>query len=301
MRLPHLNASLLVTMLLWGFNFVAMKLMLREMTPATAALGRWILMYAILVLLCKRYGVPFWPERSPRGTRIWIQGFLAMGAYMVLFTLGMKEATAAEGAIILGCSPVFTLLLAAAVGQERFNLGILGATLLAFAGVALVVGGAAHDTNAQIVSHLLLLASAAVWAVATIVSRPLVADADPLAMLTQTMPGGLIALLPFGALDLVRTPWSELTPTAWGSLLYFSLLAGVGGFLLFYHGVKQVGAPGAMLYQYLVSPLALLSSMVVLGVGMTPIQLVGLVVVLSGVMLANMLRMRLVSAPSVVE
>ena len=140
MRLPHLNASLLVTMLLWGFNFVAMKLMLREMTPATAALGRWILMYAILVLLCKRYGVPFWPERSPRGTRIWIQGFLAMGAYMVLFTLGMKEATAAEGAIILGCSPVFTLLLAAAVGQERFNLGILGATLLAFAGVALVVG-----------------------------------------------------------------------------------------------------------------------------------------------------------------
>lgn len=288
-------------MLLWGFNFVAMKLMLREMTPATAALGRWILMYAILVLLCQRYGLPFWPERGERGRRIWIQGFLAMGAYMVLFTLGMKEATPAEGAIILGCSPVFTLLLAAAVGQERFNLPILGATLIAFAGVALVVGGADHSSKAQIFSHLLLLASAAVWAVATIVSRPLVADADPLAMLTQTMPGGLLAMLPFGALDLVRTPWADLTPTAWGSLLYFSLLAGVGGFLLFYHGVKQVGAPGAMLYQYLVSPLALLSSVAVLGVGMRPIQLVGLVVVLSGVMLANTLRMRLVSTPSVVE
>lgn len=301
MRLPHLNASLLVTMLLWGFNFVAMKLMLQEISPATAALGRWFLMYSVLALLCRKYGLPILPERSPRGTRIWIQGFLAMGAYMVLFTLGMKEATAAEGAIILGCSPVFTLLLAAAVGQERFNLGILGATLLAFSGVGLVVLGADHSTSAQMVSHLLLLASAAVWAVATIVSRPLVADADPLAMLTQTMPGGLIALLPFGALDLFRTPWTSLSLTTWGSLFYFSVIAGVAGFLLFYRGVKQVGAPGAMLYQYLVSPLALISSVVVLGVGLRPIQLGGLVVVLTGVMLANTLRMRLIASQTVVE
>ncbi len=282
-------------MLLWGFNFVAMKLMLLEITPATAALGRWFLMYGVLVLLCLHYKLPIWPERGPRGTRIWIQGFLAMGVYMVLFTLGMQEATPAEGAIILGCSPVFTLLLAAAVGQERFNLPILGATLLAFAGVGLVVVGADHSTSAQIVSHLLLLVSAAVWAVATIVSRPLVADAHPLAMLTQSMPGGLIALLPFGALDIVRTPWTSLNFATWGSFVYFSILAGVGGFILFYKGVKQVGAPGAMLYQYLVSPLALLSSVVVLKVGMRPIQLIGLVVVLTGVMLANTLRMRRLS------
>lgn len=295
MRLPHLNASLLLTMLLWGFNFVAMKLMLLEITPATAALGRWFLMYGVLVLLCLHYKLPIWPERGLRGRRIWIQGFLAMGVYMVLFTLGMQEATPAEGAIILGCSPVFTLLLAAAVGQERFNLPILGATLIAFVGVALVVGGAQHDTNAQVISHLLLLASAAVWAVATIVSRPLVADANPLAMLTQSMPGGLIALLPFGAVDMIRTPWTSLTWATWGSFVYFSILAGVGGFILFYKGVKQVGAPGAMLYQYLVSPLALLSSVVVLKVGMRPIQLIGLVVVLTGVMLANTLRMRRLS------
>lgn len=301
MRLPHLNASLLVTMLLWGFNFVAMKLMLLEITPATAALGRWFLMYGVLALLCRKYGLPIVPERSKRGARLWIQGFLAMGLYMVLFTLGMRDATPAEGAIILGCSPVFTLLLAAAVGQERFNLPILGATLIAFAGVALVVGGADHSSKAQIVSHLLLLASAGLWAVSTIVSRPLVADADPLAMLTQSMPGGFLALLPFGALDLVRTPWASLSWTTWGSLLYFSLIAGVAGFLLFYKGVKQVGAPGAMLYQYLVSPLALLSSVAVLHIGMKPIQLVGLVVVLSGVMLANTLRMRLIASQTVVE
>lgn len=284
-------------MLIWGFNFVALKLVLHEMGAPSAALIRGVVMYLALIPICLAAGHS--PFRAPEGTggRIAVQGFLAMGLYMVLFVGGMRDATPAEGAIILGCSPLFTMMLACLTRQERFSWSILGGTLVAFSGVALVVGASpgAEVRGGLLLGHFLLLASALVWALATVVSRPIVTKVDPLHMLTLSMPAGLVALLPLGVPEVASTAWSRTTPLGWGMMAYFALLAGVMGFILFYRGVKEVGAGGAMLYQYLVSPTAALSGVIVLRSPFRPLQMVGLVVVLCGVALATAARQR---APS---
>jgi len=288
-------------MLIWGFNFVALKLALLQFGAPASALVRAVLMYGVLLVLCRMGKMSL---RYPPGTfwRISLQGFLAMGLYMVFFVSGMRTSTPAEGAIILGCGPVFTLLLAACVGQERFRLSILWGTLLAFAGVGLVVYASptAH-TGGAIQGNLLLLVSAVIWAAATVVSRPIVRDMHPLRMLTLSMPAGLVALLPYGLMDTIHTPWSQLNATSIWMMLYFSLAAGVVGFVLFYRGVQEVGASGAMLYQYLVSPIAALSGFLFMGIPMAPLQFVGLIVVLSGVTLSNLARQRDQGAPVPVE
>lgn len=287
---------------IWGFNFVALKLVLVQMSAPSAALVRALLMYGVLVCIGRWRGISL---RFPPGTfwRINLQGFLAMGLYMILFVEGMREATPAEGAIILGCGPVFTLLIACLAGQETFHWSILGGTLFAFVGVGLVVGfsPSVHSSGGLLLGHFLLLASAFVWAGATVVSRPIVTKVDPLQMLTLSMPAGLAALLPYGVLSTARLDWAALTPTTWAMMAYFAVAAGVIGFLLFYRGVQQVGASGAMLYQYLVSPLAAISGFFVLRAGLHPVQLVGLVVVLGGVALANRERQKHGGALSPVE
>lgn len=280
-------------MAIWGFNFVALKLVLVQMSAPAAALVRGLLMYGVLVGICQWKGISL---RFPPGTfwRISLQGFLAMGLYMVLFVEGMREAAPAEGAIILGCGPIFTLLIACVAGQEKFRWSILGATMLAFGGVALVVGfsPSVHSSGGLLLGHFLLLASAFVWAGATVVSRPIVAKVDPLQMLTLSMPAGLLTLLPYGLIPTANLDWRGLTVTTWAMMAYFAVAAGVIGFLLFYRGVREVGASGAMLYQYLVSPLAAISGYFVLRAGLHPMQFVGLLVVLGGVALANRERQR---------
>ena len=289
-------------MAIWGFNFVALKLVLVEMSAPASALVRGLLMYGVLLGICRWRGISL---KFPPGTfwRINLQGFLAMGLYMMLFVEGMREATPAEGAIILGCGPVFTLLIACLAGQETFKWSILGGTLFAFVGVGLVVGFSPSVLASEglLLGHFLLLASAFVWAGATVVSRPIVAKVDPLQMLTLSMPAGLLALMPYGLIATARTPWADLTLTAWAMMGYFAIAAGVIGFMLFYRGVQQVGASGAMLYQYLVSPLAAISGYFVLRAGLHPLQLVGLVIVLGGVALANLARQKHGTGVSPVE
>ncbi len=290
-------------MLIWGFNFVALKLALEEMSTPAAALLRGLLMYGVLIGVCRAAG--HHPFKFPPATfvRISLQGFLAMGLYMVLFVGGMHDASPAEGAILLGCSPLFTLLIACIARQEQFKWSILGGTIVAFSGVALVVSfsHAAQVRGGLLIGHGLLLASALVWALATVVSKPIVSKVDPLHMLTLSMPGGLLALLPYGLPDLLTMNYAHVSMTGWAMMGYFAFLAGVLGFILFYRGVREVGAAGAMLYQYLVAPIAALSGFLIMKAPFHLMQFVGLLVVLAGVTLANLARQKHESSPVSVE
>jgi len=290
----------MTTVLLWGFNFVAIKLLFLQLSPSAAALSRFIIMYICLVVLCKARGLSL---RYPRKDtpKILFQGFLAMGLYMVLFLGGMGGSTAAEGAIILGTGPIFTLLFAVAVGQERFQVPAIIGSIIAFGGVALVVLSAspAHAAASsqpmtgltpRLVGNLMVFCSAAIWAWGTVLGRSLVTRYDPLQLLTLSMPGALAALIPYGFFPMMHTDWAHLSVRTWAMLFYVSILAGAVGFALFYGGVKAIGASNTMVYQYFVAPLAAIFAWLTLGSALGPWQLVGLGIVLCGVAICNRTR-----------
>ncbi len=212
-----------------------------------------------------------------------------MGIYLVVFLEGMKYSTPAEGAIILGTGPAFTLLFAVLVKQEQFRWRALVGMLIAFCGVVVVVlsGPSVHSGSVsasdKLMGNLLVLVAAVIWAISVVVTRPLVGKIEPLRMFTLSMPGAIAALLPFGLLPSLHTDYTHMSATGWWMLLYVAVIAGALGFALFYEGIKQVGASGAMTYQYFVSPLAAIFGWVVMKIPMTPLQFVGLVVVLLGV------------------
>jgi drug/metabolite transporter (DMT)-like permease len=284
----------MITMVIWGFNFVAVKIVLVQLTPNTVALVRCVVMYLMLVAICSAKGVSV---RYPRKNawRILMQGFLSMGIYMIFFLEGMKESGAAEGAIILGTSPAFTLLFAVLVRQEKFKWSALLGIVIAFCGVALVVvsgqgAASASSGSAKLLGNVLVFCSSAVWALSTVVSRPLVREHEPLQLLTLSMPGALLVLIPYSLSSTLAAPWATLTPMTWAMLVYFIAAAGVIGFTLFYVGVSQVGASGAMVYQYLVSPLAAISAWLFLAAPLHPLQIVGLGIVLAGVAVSSRSR-----------
>src|SRR3954463_12838005 len=140
-----------------------------------------------------------------------------MGIYLVIFFRGMQNSTPAEGAIILGMSPAFTLLFALLIRQEQFRWRALVGILIAFTGVVLVVlsGPATHvsavSASEKLAGNLTVLVAAGVWALSVVVTRPLGGKSEPLRMFTLSMPGAILAVLPFGLLPTLHTNFFALS------------------------------------------------------------------------------------------
>lgn len=282
---------LVFTIVCWGFNFVALKVLFREMPPDGVLLVRTVIMYVLLALFCVRAGESL---AYPKGQALPILsiGAISMGLYMILFFEGMDRTGGTEGAIILATSPVMTALLAVLFRQDKFSWGaILGASL-AFAGVVLVVTNGEEVGRSLLVGALLIFSSAFVWALATVLSRPVTIRMSPLRFLTLSMPGSFPIVVAYGITTVVRTDWPGLTLEWWLLMLHLSVLAGAIGFVGFFEGVRRIGAANTMLYQYFVPPIAGVCAYFYLGERITWLDLVGVLIVFAGVYASTRSRLK---------
>ena len=135
-----------------------------------------------------------------------------------------------------------------------------------------------------------MLLSAIAWALSAVVSRPLVKERSSIVVLTQSMPAAMIVLVPYALLDVLKTNWLDLSWNSYLAFAHFTLFAGALGFAGFFYGVQKVGASGAMYYQFCVAPLATLFAWIFLGDALHPLQILGMGVVLTGVVLATVAR-----------
>lgn len=267
------------TVLAWGFNFVAVKMIYAQVSPPALGFGRHLLMWGCLAAICRvrGYSLAFPAGDAPR---ILLQGALAMGLYMILFLEGLRLTSPGVGAILLATAPIFTALFAAAARQEAFRWGVVVGGAVAVAGVALVVGTGHGGTP---LGAALIVGAAVVWSLGVVVSRPLVQKIGALRLLTLSMPGALPILAPYALLPTLATPWTTLDPLAWALFAHVVLLAGVLGFLGFYLGVRKIGGPATMLYQFFVPPTAMACAWWLLGEPVTLVQALGLAVIVLGV------------------
>ena len=280
-----LNLALTIAVLCWGFNFVALKIAYREMAVPVMSLTRFLLTWGAMILVClvRKESLRF-PKEDV--WRLLTLGFLANGVYMVLFLEGMARTSAAEGAIVVNTAPVFAILLAVVAGKEGFRWWTLVGALVALAGVCMVALGGAADLKGELLGDALILASAVLWAWCVILTRPLVERYTPYRVLTLSMAGAAVVIVPYGLRATVSAPWSHFSAATILSTAHVGLLAGAVGFSCFFAGVKDVGSTGAILYQYGVPLLATFFAWLLLGQGMGVLQFCGMLVVFVGVAVA---------------
>jgi drug/metabolite transporter (DMT)-like permease len=160
--------GVLITMAIWSANFVVVKSAMGSFGPITFSAFRFGLAAIVLIAILRwREGSFMWP--GPKAPALFALGAIGFGAYQVLWMLGLAQISAGDSALLVAAAPVFTALLAAAVGMDVLTAPKLGGAMLAFAGVALVItGGGAVTLGASLVGDLLTLGAAACWAVYTV-------------------------------------------------------------------------------------------------------------------------------------
>jgi drug/metabolite transporter (DMT)-like permease len=267
---------------LWGGAFFFGKVALGELPPFTVVLVRFGVA-ALAMLVAVRLG----GHRMPRSPAIW-RGFVLLGLLnnFIPFSLiawGQVHITSGLASILNATTPLFTALVAHALGQERLTPHRVAGVLLGLAGVAVLIGpGALRQLGVHTASELAIVGAAISYAFAGTYGRrfrTMPATVPVTGMLTTS------ALMALPIALVLDRPWTARPSLpVWGALLGLALLSTALGFLLYFRLLSSVGATNVMLVTLLIPVIALLLGSIGLDEPVTPTALAGMGLIGAGLL-----------------
>ncbi len=233
--------SALLVILIWGSNFVAMKIGLRDLTPFQMGAGRYV--FAVLPLI--------FFVRAPQLPAKWLllyglcQGVGQFGLLFLSLKVGMSAALAS---VLLQTQVFFSAFFSVVLLRERLNRALQCALLLAALGLACfgmnyLSPGQAGGTTLG--GFLLCLAGAAMWSASNIVVRRAQQATPQFDVVSFMVWCSLVPILPFVALSLAfddpatRWHWMSAPFGTWASLAYLGWMATILGYALWTRLLKR--------------------------------------------------------------
>lgn len=167
---PGAVALMLMLCLSWGFNQIAVKLVLADVPPMLQALSRSVGALPVLLIIGTFRGVKFF-ERD--GTlRAGVCCGLIFGVEFVLIYQGLLYTSASRAAVFLYTAPFFVALGSYIFLGERLRPLQWAGLALSFAGVALAIGVPQANVDARVLfGDLLIVGGGALWASTTLIVK----------------------------------------------------------------------------------------------------------------------------------
>lgn len=290
----HSNYILIVAFIvvaLWGETFVSSKVLITAgLEPADIFFIRFSIAYACMAALSHKR---LWSKNLRHELMFMVTGIMGGSMYFLTENMALKFSTASNVAILVGTTPLVTaILLAIFYKEERMNRWQIVGSLVAFVGLVLVV------LNGQFVLHLnplgdaLALGASMTWGVYSLVMKQLTAQYDSKFITRKVFAYGLLTILPWFALvEPLQTDIEILSkPVVWGNLLYLSLVASMGCFLVWNWLLPKVGVVRTTNIVYSQCVFTMLISTLVLHERITLMAITGTLILIGGMLMINKMR-----------
>lgn len=293
----HLLALAVVAV--WGVTFVCTKVLIGAgMHPIGIFFIRFVMAYA---------GIWVYTWLSHNSTKLWYGWkeelvFLLLGIsggsfYFLTENTALALTQATNTAFLVCSAPLFTAaftLIYKRWGKDRFarslepiRLGwpLIGGTVLAFAGMALVVfDGTRMQLSAK--GDLLAIGAALCWAVYSMFMAEMTRGHGTVTATRKVFFYGLLTILPFikgriGTLAVIGQP------VVWGNLLFLGLVASLICFISWNLAMEKLGNVSSTNYVYLNPVFTLLTAVIILGEKLTLPAAIGCAAILGGVIWAG--------------
>jgi len=276
-------AAVALTLLLWASAFVAIRHLGHTFSPGALSLGRLIVGSVALgvVLVLRGWQMPTrrdWPG-------LVVIGVLWFGLYNFALNAGERRVDAGTAAMLIQLSPVLVAVLAAIFLKEKATPALGVGLLVAFAGVALIATSTSDGGDRDPVGVLLCLVSAAAYAVSLIFQKPLVSRLSAVEVTWIACTIGAVACLPFAG-DLAReTAGASASDLGW--VVYLGVFPTAIAFTTYAFALSSMSAGNLSVTTYLVPPITVLLSWVLLSEVPPAMAYVGGALCLVGVALAR--------------
>ena len=283
-RPPSADLLLLTAVSIWGLNYSIVKFGLSEIAPLAFPVFRFGMGgIVLLVILRLREGsVGVRREDLPL---LGLVGVLGVTLSQITFVFALTNTSASDTALLGATAPIMTALLAALVGLERSGRRYWISVLVGLVGVVLIVVGGASGVKlgSNLLGDGLALTNVLVSSASALPIMPLLRRYSAHRILTYEMLIGTAILVPFAVPGLLAQDYAGVTLAGWGSLAYAVVFSGILTNLFYFTAIGRVGPSRAAAYLYLQSFLAVLFAVILLGERITPLQVLGGLVVVGSI------------------
>jgi drug/metabolite transporter (DMT)-like permease len=287
MRQPYM--LLVLTALLWGGNAIAGRLAVGEISPMVLTCLRWVIVVAILVPTMGPQLRSHWPALAPRWPLILFMGALGFTGFNALFYAAAYHTTAVNLTIFQGAIPVLVLLGTVLFFHARIRLLQVLGMLVTIVGVIAVAAKGDWEILRRLalnIGDVWMLIACLFYAGYTLGlrSRPLVPG---FVFFTAMAIVAFLTSLPPLAYEVMTGTVQWPTLKGWLVLLYVGLMPSLLSQIFFMRGVELIGPARAGLFVNLVPVFGALLAVLLLGEPFAWYHAAGLVLVLSGIALAE--------------
>ena len=279
--LYHLVAF--ITVAIWGTTFVSTKvLMLNELSPAHIFTLRFCIAYVLM--LCfnhKRLFAQSWQDE----VKMALLGITGGSLYFMCENEAMNYTTTTNTSLIVCSCPLFATLLVRLVYRQtsRINALQLAGSLLAFAGMVIVVLNGRFVLHLSPIGDALAFMACISWAVYSLLMKSVAIKYSAAFITRKVFFYGVVTILPYYLFESEMPSLNVLArPQVIGNLLFLGCLASMVCFLTWNWCIARLGAVKATNWVYFNPITTMLFASWVLGETITPYFLMGAACILVG-------------------
>ena len=277
---------LAITSVGWGFNWPVTKFLLGELPPLTLRGVTGVIGALLLAALAMARGQTLRVDRR-LWPRLMLAALLNVTGWMVLMGLALLWLPASEAALIAYTMPVWASLLAWPVLGERPTLMRTVSLVMAFAGLAAIMGGNGVTASAaKLPGILMALCGSIGFALGTVLSKKLPLDMRPIPAAAWQIGLGCFPVAIVG-LAIETTDLARVSQIGWWLLVYSTLIQFCIAYVSWFAALARLPASVAAIGTMAVPVIGVVASAIALHEPLGPIQIVALLFTLSGVVLAT--------------
>jgi drug/metabolite transporter (DMT)-like permease len=281
---------LLLANVVYATSYVATRLTLDDVPPATLGLLRLAIGSLVLVPLARRGPAVAGLSGAERWSVAWM-GILGFGAAFALSHWGIARSTATNAALLIIVEPVSLVLLSPLLLGERLDRRGSAGAALALAGVLLVVVNGIPGITRELAPYwrgdLLLVLSGLAYASYTLLGRGVLRRHPALPITARSIVWGSVSLVPLAGTEWqqgLRPVWS---PSAVAGTLYLAVVITALAYLLWNYALERVEAPRAAVFLCVQPIVGALLGAALLGEPVTIFTVAGGALIIAGVILAT--------------
>jgi drug/metabolite transporter (DMT)-like permease len=277
---PHAAtvAAVVLSLIAWASAFVAIRAVGADLSPGALALGRLLAGTVVLALLNVGRG---WVRPSGREWGLLaICGLSWFGVYNVALNAAEQHLDAGTTAMLVNIGPILIAVFAGLLLGEGFPRWLVVGIAVAFAGVVLI-GLATRGSHTDLLGIVLCLVAALAYAVGVVAQKVVLRRLPALQVTFVACAIGTIGCLPWaGALvaDAGRAPAGALL-----GMLYLGVVPTALAFSTWAYALSRTDAGRLGVTTYLVPPLVIVMSWLLLDEVPPLLAVVGGAVCLAGV------------------
>lgn len=272
-----------VAITLWSSAFVGIRMALNSYSPGGLALFRFLVASICMGILyaCLKKRDKFSLKDC---AYLILVGAVGLGGYNVFLNIGEISVSAGIASFIISQSPLITLLCSIIFFRETFNIGILFGILVSILGVGLITMGQNHEFHYNVGLFYLFLACLA-SGLYSIFQKPFLKKYHVIDVTVFIVWGATIALLMYFPQMINDFKSASLKDTL--AVIYLGIFPAALSCLAWSYALSRMPVSVCATFLYFMPVLATFLGWIVLGEIPAKIALIGGLISLAGVWVAN--------------